>query len=169
MKKIILLCLLSLSIKSQTVVITSLSTYDQCKGFDVTVNFKHLGIYNNTNYFSFGFIAQNLASYPIRTITSDDFYSMNKSLIGVDTIYSFTHNIGSNVPAGQYRLEVSPAGKYPGKSIMIRDCYLAGIKEHDTDSDSKPIYYNLMGNIVSELKEGSMVKRVNNRVFIVIE
>lgn len=175
MKKLILLCLLSLTVRSQpptqTVTIINASPTSICRLEAITVEFKYkyTGTFDASisNQFSFYYLAQNLAVYQIRLIKSKDLFHLNKHLVGSDTIYSFSEDISISVPLGNYQVRVSPEAMLTGKNIEIIDCHLTGIEELQAN-ELKPIYYDLQGNIIEPRSNELIIKQVGHKRFKVI-
>lgn len=168
MKKIVLLCLLALSIKSQTttqtVQITAVNPSHVCRDGEITLEFKfkYTGTFDTTYYnqFSFRYVSQNLTVWPIRTIKARDIFSLSKKLAGTDTIYYFTQNVDPQLSFGDYQVRVLPEATFTGKILKIMDC--VGIKEYSPDKE-QVIYYNLDGKMIEPVEKQLMIKQVGDR------
>ncbi len=171
MKKLILLCLLSLTVKSQvqtgTVILVNAQPNEVCRGENLTITFKFKGIHDPNKWFSFYYEMPNLAAYPLMFVQCDTFYTFNKTVVNSDTIYSFVHNIPPTIPYGVCQLKVAPDHNFPGRNLTIKNCGITGIEELEQD-ESKPIYYDLQGNIIEPRSNELIIKQVGHKRFKVI-
>ena len=168
MKKIILIlmCLISLRAAAQitstgTVILTSVAPYYACIGDSITISFKfkYSGVPSAVKQWNFNY--NNNGQYTqIKYFVFSEFYHMNKSLIGTDTIYSFKALVPLTLPQVLMGVDVNTSGEYPGKNIVIQKC-INGIEQYQLDSIT-PIYYDLMGNKIDKRMNEVIIEQVGN-------
>lgn len=135
---IIILILLNLSVKSQSIYLYSVSPTPVCKGDSLSVQFT----WNRVA----GSVVFELTTTPKTYWTLGSIYSLPKYKMGIDTIYTVKLMVPFNTDNGNYILKDAYQDVSTGKDVTV-NCNMVGISEYELNS-LKPTYYDLQGNII---------------------
>ena len=163
MKKTITILLIIMSVfvsKSQVTLVSA--SEKTCPGMDIEVKFKWNQSLGSTS-FRIDYLSDNgILGAKIWEVENLTFYQLQKEIVSGDTIYIKKLNTESWYPSGLISLS---CGSDP-LNIELKCNDFTGITEYNL-SNQKPLYYDMMGNIVEPksgqiliLKQGNTFKKV---------
>lgn len=177
MKKLftIMVLIMTLNLSSQnwppsgTVHIVSTEPREMCDHDSMQVNFRFIFSGNPDTVVPWGFRVwvPPFGFYFIKNFKYPQFYGLTKNLVGADTIYSFKFFYSStagnpiNYPLGQNLVCIS--GQLSCVTIHVFECPEPNGIDELNPYTTKPVYYDLYGNIIEQRKNEVIVEKIGNR------
>lgn len=138
----------------------------------ITFKFKFSGNPDMTQPWYLHFTNEDNTEYLIRNFFYNELISLPRTVIGLDTFYTYKHQVPPNfLPTsldGHIRVEFNANGIYPGKTIYIQKCLTTGIQVYQLDPATR-VYFDIYGHKVEPQKNEILMKGTTRKKILITE